>query len=150
MAEKRVVAKSANGRQLVVRIRELRGDRTLSDVAAQVGIRQDDLSRIERGETSSIRYETILKLCTEFHVGPEALFRIEEENLETSSPLEKVLAAVARGDIELHQVPKNRRRQSIGNDEEVDPKDIAILAQLQKRNSQRHRTQSLNDRLSKG
>lgn len=37
------------GKCLVIRVKELRGDRTLSEVATRTGIRQDDLGRSNTG-----------------------------------------------------------------------------------------------------
>jgi DNA-binding Xre family transcriptional regulator len=56
------VAESENGK-LELRLKELRGSRTLTEMARLTGIRQDELSKIERGETKGVRFETLVKLC---------------------------------------------------------------------------------------
>ena len=92
------------GERLVIRAKQLRGDRTLSEIAERIGMRQDDLGRIERGETLSIRYETLLKLCTVFKVSPNELFRVEPLESQKPNPLERVLAGIEVGTYATHKV----------------------------------------------
>jgi len=92
------------GERLVIRAKELRGDRTLSEIAERIGMRQDDLGRIERGETQSIRYETLLKLCSVFNVTPDELFRVEPLDSRKPNPLERVLAGIEVGSYATHKV----------------------------------------------
>jgi DNA-binding Xre family transcriptional regulator len=62
---------------LFVRARELRGSRSLKNMAAAIGIRPDELSRIERGETRQIRFVTILSMLRAFHCSADDLLVIE-------------------------------------------------------------------------
>lgn len=105
----RVVAEIA-GESLRIRAKELRGERTLSEIAARIGMRQDDLGRIERGETQSIRYETLLKLCTVFNVTPNEIFEVTSFVPRTSSPLERILSGIEAGNIRTHKVGPRERK----------------------------------------
>lgn len=105
----RAVAEVA-GERLVIRARELRGDRTLSEIAARMGMRQDELGKIERGETHSIRFETLLKLCSVYEVGLSELFAVESVAQRRVSPLARVLAGVEAGKIQTQHPPKGRQK----------------------------------------
>jgi DNA-binding Xre family transcriptional regulator len=83
-----VVAEVA-GERLAIRAKELRGERTLIEVATHIGIRQDDLGRIECGETQSIRFETFLKLCAFFKVSAGELFKVESIVHHKANSLER-------------------------------------------------------------
>jgi DNA-binding Xre family transcriptional regulator len=106
-----------NGTRLTLRARELRGTRTLSDAAALIGIRHDELSRIERGDTTSMRFDTLLRLCDAYQVTPGELLHIEKDPA-TMSPLDHVLAAITAGTATTHRPPRNRAR--LTDDETVD------------------------------
>jgi len=105
----RIVAEVA-GECLVIRARELRGDRTLSDIAVRMGMRQDELGKIERGETQSIRFETLLKLCSVYEVGLSELFAVESISLRRETPLTRVLAGIEAGTVQTHQPARGRRK----------------------------------------
>ena len=85
--------------KLAVRARELRGDRSLTEVAKLVGIRHDELGKIERGETSAIRFDTLLRLCAAFQVDVGDLLTIEPAQVQAPTLLDEVLAGVRRGDV---------------------------------------------------
>ena len=121
------VVAERNGARLTLRARELRGDRSLVEAAALVGIRQDELSRIERGETSAMRFDTLLRLCEAYRVPPGELLSLEKDTAGTS-PLEQVLAAVAAGTASVHRPPHTRGRvaaDEIDADEESRAASIA-------------------------
>lgn len=103
------VVAERNGARLTLRARELRGERSLGEAAALVGIRQDELSRIERGETSAMRFDTLLRLCEAYHVRPGELLDVEQDSTQMS-PLDRVLAAVSVGTATTHRPPTRRRR----------------------------------------
>lgn len=143
MSTDTVVAEVAGENYLVVRVRELRGTRTLSDVAARVGMRQDDLGRLERGETSSIHYDTLLKLCREFGVGPEEIFEITPVTKSDPSPLDQILAAIEVGVAQSHSVPTSRSRRVL-HEEELDLAEVAAFADLEEPATARLRTRPLS------
>ncbi len=144
MITETVVAEVAGENRLVVRVRELRGTRSLSDVAARVGMRQDDLGRIERGETSSIHYETLLKLCTEFRVGPEEIFAITPVVKSDPSPLEQILAAIDAGVVQSHTVPKSKSPRFTSDEEHIDLLELSSFADLEEPTTPRLRTRPLS------
>lgn len=106
---RQVVAQNAEDR-LVIRLKDLRGARTLSEVAKEIGMRQDDLGKIERGETQGIRYETILKLCGFFHVTLDELFTVEPAQIRRNSPLERALEKIDAGALHTHEVGERVRK----------------------------------------
>lgn len=91
-----------HGARLHVRLREVRGERSLTELAEVVGMRQDELGRIERGETTSIRFTTLLKLSRALHVDVNDMFTVEVTEAEPTRPatlLEMLEAAIAAGDL---------------------------------------------------
>ena len=147
MSTETVVAEVAGENCLVVRVRELRGARTLSEVAARVGMRQDDLGRIERGETSSIRYDTLLKLCTEFKVGPNEIFTVEPLTKSTPTPLERVLAAIEAGTVRTHRIPTSRGSHVLRQEESFDLADAFNFVDLEEPVTPRRRVRPLSARV---
>lgn len=121
-----VVVAQRNGTRLSLRARELRGDRTLVEVAEMVGIRQDELSRIERGETTSMRFETLLRLCEAYRVPPGELLAVEKDAV-LMSPLERVLEAVSVGNVAPHPPPRRRGRLESPVDFDAQARAAAIV-----------------------
>lgn len=135
-----VVAERGRAR-LVVRARELRGDRTLTDVAAPVGMREDELGKIERGQTHAIRLDTLLKLCEAFGVTPSDLFAVEETGSAAPSPLASVLAGVRAGVAHSH-APDWTRARLRDDDVIVDPGAVPTLADREEPQVRRARTRA--------
>lgn len=105
------VVAEREGARLLLRARELRGAATLSEIALRAGIRQDELGKIERGETQAVRWDTLLRLCRAYKVTPAELFELTEPAREVAdSPLAQVLTAVAAGRTVGHEPPRVRRR----------------------------------------
>lgn len=69
------VASDSEG-SLLLHLRSLRGGHSLEDVAQRAGIRADDFSRIERGLTRQVRWETLLRLMRTYDCGPGDLMAI--------------------------------------------------------------------------
>jgi hypothetical protein len=103
------VVAQRDGVRLLLRCRELRGTRTLSEMANIVGVRQDELGKIERGETSSIRFDTLLRLCAAYQVSPGELLTIDHVDAKPTV-LEEMLTAVLQGAAATHAVPSKRSR----------------------------------------
>jgi DNA-binding Xre family transcriptional regulator len=103
------VVAERDGARLTLRCRELRGTRTLSEMADIVGVRQDELGKIERGETSGMRFDTMLRLCAAYGVSPGELLTIDYDD-SRPSVLEDMLAAVVKGNRKTHTPPRKRRR----------------------------------------
>jgi DNA-binding Xre family transcriptional regulator len=64
---------------LLLSLRSLRGNRFLEEVASQAGIRADELSRIERGLTKQIRWETLLRIMRTYQCSPDEILSVKEE-----------------------------------------------------------------------
>ena len=103
------VVAQRDGVRLMLRCRELRGSRTLSEMAEIVGVRQDELGKIERGETSGMRFDTLLRLCAAYNVSPGELLTIDHID-STPSVLEEMLTAVLQGMAATHTPPRKRSR----------------------------------------
>lgn len=110
------VVAERNGARLVLRARELRGQESLTAIALRAGIRQDELGKIERGETQAIRFTTLLRLCRAFGVTPGELFALDEpEEAVDATPFGQVLAAVRSGAVPVHEPAGGRRRLQDGD-----------------------------------
>lgn len=84
----------ADGAALVLRLRELRGARSLDEAAEAVGIRPDELSKIERGKTTKIAWGTLLGLLTTYRCSAGELFEVRETVPARNSALGLAMAAV--------------------------------------------------------
>jgi DNA-binding Xre family transcriptional regulator len=56
---------------------------TAQEVAAKTGIHYNTLSRIERGKTEGIDFETLAKLCEFYGVGVGAILEFDPEGIES-------------------------------------------------------------------
>ena len=79
LLEKPAAVAEGSDCSLIVRARELRGSRSLKEMAAAIGIRPDELSRIERGETTQIRFGTILRMLKAYHCSADELLVVEDK-----------------------------------------------------------------------
>ena len=71
---------------LRIRLSEIRGSRTLREFAEEVGIRADEISRIERGETHQVRWETLLKIFIAGRVNIGDLFEMDTTPPQQGEP----------------------------------------------------------------
>lgn len=101
----------AGGVRLRWHARTLRGERSIAQAARLVGLNRDELGRIERGETTQIRFETVAKLLAGYRCELAELVEIEadtDELAQRPAPLYAgVLAALAHGTLERR--PPGRR-----------------------------------------
>jgi DNA-binding Xre family transcriptional regulator len=82
-----VVAANVGGVQILLHARQLRGGRSLREAAALVGLNRDELSRIEKGNTLQIRFETIAKLLSGYGCLLEDLIEVKSVPQESAKPL---------------------------------------------------------------
>ena len=82
-----VVAADVGNVQIVLHARQLRGERSLREAAALVGLNRDELSRIEKGDTLQIRFETIAKLISGYGCLLEDLIEVKSVPQESAKPL---------------------------------------------------------------
>ena len=116
---------------LIVHLRALRGDRSLKDAAAAIGIRADELSKIEQGKTRQIRWDTILRIALAYQCGINDIFTVEAEDQYPTAdqpvgPREAMLAALRAG--AGHPVPA--RRLHIDREQELPPATSVAVATL--------------------
>ncbi len=81
----------------MLRAREIRGALSLTAAAKRIGIRPDELGRIERGETRQVRWETLLGMAQAY--GVEVGDLLVTAAVESPSPpaYAGVLAALRSG-----------------------------------------------------
>ena len=80
---------------LNIKLAALRKERTLSEAAAMVGIRADELSRIESGKTKQIRWETMLRILLAYDCEIEDLIEIKVvAPIQEPTPREVYLTAM--------------------------------------------------------
>jgi putative transcriptional regulator len=67
--------------KIILRLPILRAERRLSQrqLAARAGLRPDTVSAMERGDTNSIRFDTLARICEVLNCEPGDLFEIEED-----------------------------------------------------------------------
>ncbi len=86
------------GRTLVLRARALRGSLSLAVAARRIGIRPDELGRIERGHTKQVRWETLLGMAEAYDVEVGELL-VTTSRAPTQPAYAAVLAALRAGTI---------------------------------------------------
>ena len=87
------------GRALLLRARELRGALSLAVAAKRIGIRPDELGKIERGETKQVRWETLLGMAEAYEVEVGDLLVTAQTAPETAPAYAGILAAMRAGGI---------------------------------------------------
>jgi DNA-binding Xre family transcriptional regulator len=92
---------------LFVHAGELRGGMSRAEAARLVGIRSDDLAKIERGETSQVRWVTLLKLMRAYGCSLSDLVEVRSDWTQGEPAYAKALAAIRAG--QLTAGPPRRR-----------------------------------------
>lgn len=108
-----VVAATAEVR-LRVLVRGLRGERSLKDAAALIGINRDELGRIERGESKQIRFDTLSKLLSAYRCTLADLFEVER--IAPPSAQEKLYAG-AMAALDTGILTRGVRRRAVIREE---------------------------------
>lgn len=116
---------------LKLHLRELRGARTLKVAAAAIGIRPDELSKIEQGKTRQIRWDTILRISLAYGCTIDDMLTIEPEARssapdEADSPRAAMLTALRAG--AGHTIPD--RRLHIDEERDLSAASAAAVAAL--------------------
>lgn len=95
-----------SGRTLLLRARDLRGSLSLAAAARRIGIRPDELGKIERGETKQVRWETLLGMAEAYDVEVgELLVATPQSRVEPAYA--PILAALRSGQL-VATVPPRR------------------------------------------
>lgn len=103
------------GVRLRVHARSLRGSMTLVEVARRAGLNRDELSRLEKGETTQVRFSTLAKLIAVYGCSLEDL--VEVERPQTETPLyAAALAALADGTLPMAGRQRRAVRRSLSLD----------------------------------
>lgn len=99
---------------------ELRGERSLVQAARELGVNRDELSRIERGETVQIRFETLAKLVSGYRCSLEDLLEVTTPGGGTAAPWGGPLAAVLEGRVRAG-LPRRPDPDTVAAVDEVAP-----------------------------
>lgn len=137
-----VVAHTDDSR-LRVHLRELRGGRSLSEAAELIGLRGDELGRIERGETKQIRFSTLLRILTAFDCSPDTLLEVERDDGGRGGRYAVAMDAFLAGSLPAPGTRRGRVRPA--SDDEQDMADaIAFVEPIEPRRSTRGGAGTLN------
>lgn len=132
------VVAEVEGVRLRLHARELRGSLTLVEVARRTGLDRDELSRLEKGETTQVRFSTLAKLLAVYGCGLQDLVTVERAQEE--SPLyASALSALVDGT--LRATGPRRRAVRRPSDADVLPEgDEAAFAASESPTSHRRRS----------
>jgi DNA-binding Xre family transcriptional regulator len=90
------VVAEIEGVRLRLHARSLRGSMTLVEVARRADLNRDELSRLEKGETTQVRFSTLAKLIAVYDCSLEDLVEVERPQAEVPM-YAAALAAIAEG-----------------------------------------------------
>ena len=90
------IVADVEGVRLLLHARRLRGCMTLVEASRRAGLNRDELSRLEKGETTQVRFSTIAKLLVAY--GCSLADLVEVERVPATAPLYAgALAALEAG-----------------------------------------------------
>lgn len=90
------IVADVEGLRLLLHARQLRGRMTLVEASRRAGLNRDELSRLEKGETTQVRFSTIAKLLVAY--GCSLADLVEVERVPAAAPLYAgALAALEAG-----------------------------------------------------
>lgn len=90
------IVADVEGVRLLLHARQLRGRMTLVEASRRAGLNRDELSRLEKGETTQVRFSTIAKLLVAY--GCSLADLVEVERVPATAPLYAgALAALEAG-----------------------------------------------------
>lgn len=96
--DRSVVVADRDGIRIRLHARRLRGDLTLANAAERVGLRREELARIERGDTVQMRFDTLAKLMSGYRCTLADLLEAERTDPAPAQPLYSgALGALASG-----------------------------------------------------
>ena len=92
------IVADVEGVRLLLHARQLRGRMTLVEASRRAGLNRDELSRLEKGETTQVRFSTIAKLLVAY--GCSLADLVEVERVPATVPLYAgALAALEAGEL---------------------------------------------------
>lgn len=92
------IVADVEGVRLLLHARQLRGRMTLIEASRRAGLNRDELSRLEKGETTQVRFSTIAKLLVAY--GCSLADLVEVERVPAAAPLYAgALAALEAGEL---------------------------------------------------
>lgn len=90
------VVAEIEGVRLRLHARSLRGSMTLVEVARRANLNRDELSRLEKGETTQVRFSTLAKLIAVYGCSLEDLVEVERPQAEVPMYAAALAAIAAR------------------------------------------------------
>ena len=129
----------APGLRLRWHARALRGDRSLAEAARLVHLNRDELSRIERGETTQIRFETLAKLLVGYGCGLDDLLEAEPDQDEVgAAPIYAgILAAISDGSLPIQPPARRAVRRPADSDILPEGDEVGFAASASRRSPRR-------------
>ena len=92
------IVADVEGVRLLLHARQLRGRMTLVEASRRAGLNRDELSRLEKGETTQVRFSTIAKLLVAY--GCSLADLVVVERVPAAAPLYAgALAALEAGEL---------------------------------------------------
>ena len=124
-----VIAAEVGDLQIMLHARALRGGRSLREAAALVGLNRDELSRIEKGNTTQIRFETIAKLLSGYGCSLADLMEAKNVPKGKAEPLYEQVMSYMLEHGEIGSRPARRvARRSLELDEQNEADRAAFVA----------------------
>lgn len=121
------VVADVEGVRLVLHARRLRGQMTLVEAARRAGLNRDGLSRLEKGQTTQVRFSTLAKLLSAYECTLTDL--VEVERAPATVPLYTgALAALAAGELSDHWPSRRAVRRSPELDVMTDGEESTFAA----------------------
>lgn len=113
------VVAEVEGIRLRLHARRLRGSMTLVEVARRAGLNRDELSRLEKGETTQVRFSTLAKLIAVYDCSLDDLVEVERSRPDVPM-YAAALAAIADGTL----LATGPQRRSVRR-----PADLDVVAE---------------------
>lgn len=121
------IVAEVDGVRLRLHLRRLRGPMSLVEVSRRCGLNRDELSRLERGETTQVRFSTLARLLSTYDCSLSDL--IEVERPPSDAPLyTEALEALADGVLPAAEPGRRAVRRESHHDEVTASDDAAFGA----------------------
>lgn len=105
-----------------IHLKEILDSKNISiySLSKKIGIAPNNLGKIVKGETSSIRYDILENICNELNVTPNEIFEIEKSN---SSPEYQAWVMRFKSDNKLYNQMKTIATQYNPDIQRMEPDD---------------------------
>ena len=112
------IVADVEGVRLLLHARQLRGRMTLVEASRRAGLNRDELSRLEKGETTQVRFSTIAKLLAAYGCSLADLVEVERACWVVAglavAPCDEALTSTSFPRTRRPRSPLLRRRRRAG------------------------------------